>query len=130
MVDLAAFISRYLGRANTGDTPENKGQCVGLVEVWLNLNNKPHVWGNAVDLLANADAKVFRKVMNIPTNNPPPGAVVCWDRTWGAGFGHTAVVLASNVMGLVVFEQNDPTGSPPVVATHSYNGVAGWLVFS
>jgi len=129
MTDLAAFISNYLGKANTGDTPENAGQCVGLVEKWLDANGKPHIWGNAAELLANANPKVYKRTTNIPTNHPPPGAVVCWNSSWGGGAGHTAIVVASNVMGLVVFEQNDPTGSPPVVATHSYNGVQGWLTF-
>ena len=129
MVDLATFISNYLGKANTGDTPGNLGQCVGLIEVWLDANKKPHIPGNAVDLFANADPKFYKKVANIPTNHPPPGAIVCWNGTWGGGYGHTAVVVASNVNALVVFEQNDPTGSPPVVATHNYNGVQGWLTF-
>lgn len=129
MVDLSAFISAYLGKANTGDTPQNAGQCVGLIEKWLDANGQPHIWGNADQLLANADPKVYRRTMNIPTNYPPPGAIVCWDGSWGNGAGHTAIVVASNMMSLVVFEQNDPDGSPPVVATHNYDGVAGWLVF-
>lgn len=130
MIDLAPFIAEYLGKANTGDTPQNAGQCVGLVEKWLDANAKPHIWGNAADLLANADPKMYKRVTNIPTNCPPPGAVVCWNGSWGDGAGHTAIVVAANVMFLAVFEQNDPTGSPPVVATHSYAGVQGWLVFS
>jgi len=130
MTDLAAFIAEYLGKPNTGDTPGNLGQCVGLVEKWLDANGKPHVWGNADQLLDNADRAVYKRVANIPTNAPPPGAIVCWNNTWGGGFGHTAIVVAANVRALVVFEQNDPIGSPPVVATHSYSGVEGWLVFS
>lgn len=129
MADLATFIGQYLGKANTGDTPGNKGQCVGLIEVWLDANKKPHIWGNADQLLANADRKIYKRTTNIPTNNPPPGAIVCWNGTWGAGAGHTAIVVASNVMQLVVFEQNDPDGAPPTVATHSYSGIEGWLTF-
>lgn len=130
MIDLATFIAQYLGQGGTGDTAENKGQCVGLIEVWLDANKKPHIWGNAADLLANADAKAYKRVTNIPTNAPPPGAVVCWNKTWGNGAGHTAIVVAANPQALVVFEQNDPTGSPPVVATHNYTGVVGWLVLT
>jgi len=130
MVDLSTFISKYLGKANTGDTAENRGQCVGLIEAWLDENHKPHIWGNAADLLANADLKAYKLVRNIPTNSPPPGAIVCWDTTWGGGAGHTGIVVAANVNLLAVFEQNDPVGSPPVVATHNYGGVQGWLVFS
>jgi len=98
-----------------------------LIEAWLDVNNKPHIWGNADQLLANADPKVYKRTVNIPTNYPPPGAIVCWDSSWGGGYGHTAIVVAANVNALVVFEQNDPDGSPPVVATHNYNGIVGWL---
>jgi hypothetical protein len=130
MFDLATFVAQYLGKGGTGDTAQNKGQCVGLIEVWLDANKKPHIWGNAADLLANADVKAYKRVMNIPTNAPPPGAVVCWNSTWGDGAGHTAIVVAANPHALVVFEQNDPIGSPPVVATHNYTGVVGWLVLT
>ena len=129
MVDLPTFISNYLGKANTGDTAQNRGQCVGLVEVWLDANKKPHIWGNAADLLNNAPLKFYKVVRNIPTNIPPVRSIVCWDTTWGGGAGHTAIVVASNVNLLVVFEQNDPDGSAPVVATHNYGGVQGWLTF-
>lgn len=129
MIDLAPFISKYLGVANTGDTPGNLGQCVGLIEVWLDANSKPHIPGNAVDLLANADPKIYKKTANIPTNWPQPGNIVCWNATWGAGYGHTAIVVAANVNLMAVFEQNNPIGSPPVVATHNYSGVQGWLTF-
>ena len=125
MIDLATFISQYLGKANTGDTPQNRGQCVGLIEAWLDANGKPHIWGNAADLIANADPKVYKKVTNIPTNNPPPGAIVCWNSTWGGGAGHTAIVVASNVNLLVVFEQNDPDGSAPVLIFFQSTGQRG-----
>ena len=127
MIDLAAFIGKYLGAANTGNTQINKGQCVGLVELWLLNNNKPAIWANAVDLLDTADKKYYKKVVNIPTNEPPPGAVVCWDSTWGNGYGHTAIVVAANVLELVVFEQNNPLGYAPIVSTHGYSHVTGWL---
>lgn len=125
---LSEFIGKYLGVPNVGDTPGNKGQCVGLIEVWLDLNKRPHIAGNAVDLMANADLGTYAIVKNGPLNVPSPGDIVCWDGTWGGGFGHTAIVVAANTMHLAVFEQNDPDGSPPVVATHGYKGVQGWIV--
>ena len=129
MTDLASFISKYLGKANSGDNQANAGQCVGLIELWLDANGKPHIWGNAKDLLNNADLKAFKVVHNNPTNVPPAGAIVCWDYTWGAGDGHTAIVVAANSMHLAVFEQNNPTGHAPLVATHDYSGVLGWISF-
>lgn len=129
MVDIATFIRLRLGVPNTGDTPGNRGQCVGLVEDWLDANLKPHVPGNAKDLLANADRKVYKVTVNAAYNSPPPGAVVVWGGSWGAGYGHTAVVVAANAEWLVVFEQNDPTGALPRVATHTYAGVIGWITW-
>ena len=127
--DLLKFLQAYLGKANSGDTPGNRGQCVGLIELWADANGAPHIAGNAVDLLANADRNAYAMIANGPSNYPPAGAIVCWDGSWGAGYGHTAIVMAANVMQLVVFEQNDPTGAAPLAATHSYGGVAGWLIF-
>ena len=37
-------------------------------------------------------------------------------------------LIAANVGQLIVFEQNDPYGAAPVVSTHSYGGVAGWIL--
>jgi len=127
---LLAFVRSYLGKAGTGDTPGNRGQCVGLIEVWLDRHNLPHIWGNAKDLLANAPPAVYTVVQNGPVNYPSCGDVVVWDASWGGGYGHTAVAIAATSMQLVVFEQNDPDGAPPLVATHGYEGVAGWLHLS
>ena len=127
MVDVLTFVQSFLGKAGTGTNAANSGQCVGLVERWVTLNDHPAIPGNAVDLYANADAGSYAKTPNGPVNYPPKGAIVCWDGTWGGGYGHCAVVLAANAMQLVVFEQNDPEGAAPLVATHSYGGVSGWL---
>ena len=126
-MDLATFISALLGQPNVGDTAENAGQCVGLVERWLDANKKPHIWGDAKDLMKNAPPSVFKVTSNQPLNAPPPGSIVCWDSSWGLGHGHTAVVIAANRTRLAVFEQNNPIGSVPIVWTHGYTGVAGWI---
>lgn len=126
-MDLATFIAGNLGVANVGDTAVNAGQCVGLVEKWLDVNGKKHIWGNAKDLLQQADLKQFKVTRNLPLNAPQPGAVICWNGFWGGGFGHTAVVVAANRNFVVVFEQNNPTGAAPVVNTHGYRDVLGWI---
>ena len=128
-MDLTTFVQGYLGKPNIGDTAGNMGQCVGLVEKWLDANNKPHIWGDAKDLMSQAEASVYKVVQNGPTNFPPAGAIVCWGASWGAGHGHTAIVVAANSLYLAVFEQNDPDGSPPTVATHGYSGVIGWMTW-
>ena len=125
----STFISSFIGIRNVGDTPVNMGQCVGLVEKWLTMNGKPRIPGNAKDLLFPPDLSAFTVIMNAPLNAPKPGDVIVWDGTWGGGFGHCAVVIAASRMLVAVFEQNNPTGSPPTVATHTYSGVAGWIHF-
>lgn len=126
---LSMFIRAYLGAQNTGDTPGNMGQCVGLVEKWLDANAKPRIPGNAKDLIANAPHADYKATVNLPDNYPPPGAIVCWNASWGGGYGHCAIVVASNAMHLAVFEQNNPEGAAPVVATHGYDGVTGWITW-
>lgn len=126
--ELLHFISRYLGAANTGTNPINSGQCVGLVEVWADTIKHPRIAGNAKDMLDLADRQHYEIVANGPSNFPPPGAVVVWGDTWGEGYGHCAIAVAATSMRLVVYEQNDPNGWPPLVATHSYGGVIGWAV--
>ena len=128
-MNLTAFIQQYLGKLNVGDNAVNRGQCVGLVEVWLTANGKPHISGNAKDLVDNADLKVYKTFHNGPTNSPPAGAIVVWSGAWGGGYGHTAIAVAGNADKLAVFEQNDPTGAPCLVATHDYSGVYGWVTW-
>lgn len=124
---LADLIKRYSGKAGVGDTPGNRGQCVGLVEVWTDSLGLPHTWGNAKDLLDQADRAHFLVIRNSPTNYPVRGDVVVWGGAWGGGFGHTGVVLMADVMSLTVFQQNDPTDSRPHPKLYSYSGVLGWM---
>lgn len=121
------FVAKNLGVPNVGTTPGNLGQCVGLSMLWLTQHGVPNMWHNACDLLANADPKYVSVTKNEPGNRPPPGTVICWDSSWGGGYGHTAVVVESNVNTVVTFEQNDPDGHAPQVLTHNYNGVQGWM---
>lgn len=124
---LVQFLGQFLDKPGVGTNDANAGQCVGLVERWLAASGRRSVTGNAVDLLANAPKADLKVIYNTPINSPAPGDIVCWDGTWGNGYGHCAVVIAATDMKLVVFEQNDPAGSPPTVATHDYTGVAGWI---
>ena len=130
MIPLVPFIQQYLDQPNVGDTPENKGQCVGLIEVWLDQNKRPHIWGNAKDLLDNADPHVYRIIKNSPTNFPQAGDVIVWGATWGGGRGHTAVVVAATVNVVASFEANNPEGHNPQILMHDYSGVLGWIRFA
>jgi len=122
------FLNRYNGQMNVGNTPENKGQCVGLIQVWLANLLLPHVWGHAKDLLANADKNVYEVIYNTPIGVPKQGDTICWNSNMGAGFGHTAIVVKADVNTFEVFEQNNPIGSNCHLRTFlNYNNVQGWM---
>ena len=131
---LLEFINRYYGELGVGDTPQNKSECVGLIEVWLDILgiNDPHLWGNAKDLLANADPAKFDIVMNDPNDYhqfPPYGAIMVAGLQWGSGLGHCGVVLRANGYNFSLFQQNDPVGSYPHIKDYSnYAGWEGWLI--
>jgi CHAP domain-containing protein len=124
---LAAFRRTVEGKFAVGNTAGNRGECVGLVEVWLDFLGMPHVWGNAKDLLANAPLPPYRVFLNQPTNFPEPGDVVVWGDTWGGGYGHTGIAVTAAVMEMTIFQQNDPQGSTPHIKLYGYGGVKGWL---
>ena len=125
---VSVFVTKMLGKRNAGTTAANVGQCVGLVECWLQATGGAAIPGNACSLLTNAAAQGRETITNGPTNYPLPGDIVCWDSAWGNGYGHCAVVIAANPNWMAVLEQNDPVGSYCLVATHNYSGVSGWIV--
>lgn len=129
MQALLEFIQKYYDKQNVGDTPENTGQCVGVIEVWLdNLNlNTPHLFGNAKDLLTDADTSKFDVIQNTPDNFPLSGDIMVFGETYGGGVGHTGIVVAADSNTFSLFQQNDPTGSKPSIKTYNYTGVLGWL---
>ncbi|MES3704005.1 SH3 domain-containing protein [Staphylococcus arlettae] len=49
------------------------------------------------------EAKVFQ---NTPSFLPKPGDVVVWNRKYGGGYGHVAVVISATLNSFVVIEQN------------------------
>lgn len=130
---LLDFLNKYFGVAGTGDTPQNKGQCVGLIEVWLDILNvnDPHLWGNAKDLLNNADPAKFDKITNDPNNYnqfPVPGDVLVFGPSWGNGLGHTGIVVRANGYTFSLFDQNNPIGAHPTLTNFpNYAGVTGWI---
>ncbi|SRR5258706_12088506 len=127
-MDLLGFIQKYYRVPKVGDNPQNIGQCVGLIEVFTDSLNLPHTYGNAKDLLANADPNAFDVIHNLPTNFPVAGDIMVWGSQWGGGYGHTGVIVCANVNNFACFEQNNPTGSSPLINNHpNYSGVLGWL---
>ena len=122
---LTDFLAKYYNELKTGNTPENKGECVGLISMWVEELGLPHIWGHAKDLLTNADKNHFKVIKNSIDNYPVAGDIVCWDKTWGGGFGHTGVVIVADKYELDVFEQNP--NAPHIIHHPNYSGVQGWL---
>lgn len=122
--ELKRFIAKYTGVLNVGDTEGNKGECVGLIQEWLNVFGFPQIWGNAIDLLKNADRNFYLVISNSPTNAPQPGDIIVFNYK---PFGHTGVVVTADIMSVTVFESNNPVGSTPRIVKHTYKDVVGWI---
>jgi len=121
-----AFFNKYNGVPNVGNTPENKGQCVGLVMVFIADLGLPHIWGHAKDIYANAGSE-YEKIPNTPEGVPQLGDIIVWNGRMGGGYGHIAIVEKATVDSFTSFDQNYPTGSAPRLVEHTYSSVIGWL---
>jgi hypothetical protein len=129
MITFQEFLNKYNGQTTVGNTPENTGECVGLISVWLDNLGTPHVWGHARDLINNCDKSAYEVEYNTPTGVPKKGDVIVWSSAMGGGYGHTAISTGSgDTTKFEVFEQNNPTGSNCHLRTYpNYNNVIGWF---
>ena len=139
-MNLSDFIAKYKGLGGVGDTEANKGQCVGLVEVWLDNLGLPHLWGNAIDLPKNINPNFYRYILNdltIPSLIPSPGDLIIYkanNALFETGpFGHVSICISSTDTTFTDFNQN--AGTTPAqrvcrVIDHprgSYVGILGWI---
>lgn len=130
MKTLTQFIADLNGKGNIGNTPENKGQCVGLAFAWILNLGQSHFYGHAKDLYSNAPTSEYTKIKNSSSVYPQAGDIVVWDKSAGGGYGHIAVVIGSNKAddSFTVIEQNNPLNAPCRVFTYTnWKGVIGWL---
>lgn len=128
MLSFDEFLSQYNGQQNVGNTPENKGQCVGLVSVWMDNLGIAHEWGDAKDLFDNAGPNSFEKIANTPDGIPQKGDIMVWSGTFNRGPGHTGIATGTgDTNTFECFEQNDPLGSSCHLKTYNYNYVTGWI---
>lgn len=126
---LKDFINKWINKGGVGNTPENKGQCVGLVCVWVDELGLDHIWGNAKDLWKNYNPNQFDFVLNTADAYPIAGDIIVWNENMGGGFGHTAIATGkNNGDAFEVLEQNNPTGAGVRLHTYrNYANVIGWL---
>ena len=118
---LKDFINKWINKGGVGNTPENKGQCVGLVCVWVDELGFDHIWGNAKDLWKNYNPNQFDFVLNTADAYPLAGDIVVWNEKMGGGYGHTAIATGVHQTEgkatdwFEAFSQNDPVGSPCIL---------------
>jgi len=130
---LKDFINKWINKGGVGNTPENKGQCVGLVCVWVDELGLDHIWGNAKDLWKNYNPNQFDFVLNTADAYPIAGDIVVWNEKMGGGYGHTAIATGVHQTEgkatdwFEAFSQNDPVGSPCILKKYSYNNVIGFI---
>lgn len=129
-MNYSEFKAKYMG-VKCGNTAQNMGECVGLISLWMDNLQIPHEWGNAKDLLANADTNYLDVIYNDPKNLnqfPVQGDIMVFGASWGGGYGHTGIIDEATGKDFLLFEQNNPGGNPPEVIGHpNYTGVLGWL---
>lgn len=130
---LTEFIALYNGKTNVGNTPENKGECVGLVVMWILNLGLTHFYGHAKDFYTNAPNPQYTKTKNAPDVYAKAGDIMVWDKTVGGGYGHVAIVVESDPASdtFTVFEQNNPGNVPgracEVTTYKNWAGVIGWI---
>lgn len=130
---LTEFVALYNGKTNVGNTPENKGECVGLVVMWILNLGLTHFYGHAKDFFTNSPNSQYTKINNAPSVYPKAGDIIIWDKTAGGGFGHVAIVVESDPASdtFTVFEQNNPGNVPgracEVTTYKNWAGVIGWI---
>jgi len=122
------FYNQYKGKKDVGNTAGNIGECVGLVSLWMDNFDVPHVYGHAKDLYANAPAEHFKKIPNTPDAIPIKGDIIIWSAGFNGNYGHTGICTGkADINRLEVFEQNNPLGSDCHLREYNYAYIIGWL---
>lgn len=127
-MNLAEFITKYTDEYINFDTIYGP-QCMDLyrqyVKEVLEFPQSELVAG-AADVWTNYPEEYYDRITNGPYNFPIHGDVVIWSRAYGPD-GHIAVAVEADSMKLVCFSQNDPTNTPALEKTYTYNNILGWL---
>lgn len=122
------FLNQYNGQRGVGNTPENKGQCEGLVMKWLEFIGAPMILGHAKDLLTNADHNAYEVILNINSAVPQKGDVIVWDGRINNGVGRCGISTRKGELKIFqVFMANLPEGTGCRLHSYNYDYVIGWL---
>ena len=123
------FLEKYNGRNNVGNTPDNIGQCTGLVNVWIvDWLKKSFIWGHAFDWVNNYNPNDFEFILNTPDYIPQVGDIIVWSKAYNGKYGHVGIATGTGDLDTFeAFEQNDPLGSNSHLKMYKYANVAGGI---
>jgi hypothetical protein len=143
MISYQDFKTRYLGQSMVGDNSANKGQCVGLFEVYNDAQGIPHVYGDAKDIYASAPDQYYDKLPadasiqkgDVFICGKPwgwdPNMIVPGQSTKGGYHGHIGFVdQPMQGQSFLGFEQNGVLATPnkvQLVFHQQRNGFLGFL---
>lgn len=135
MISIDQFFSKWNGKYVDYDHAFGY-QCVDLMRQYVYELENTNAYqvipqtGAAKNIFKNfVNNKWFTKVLNSPTNAPKKGDIVFFGTylfLYGLS-GHVAVCEAADMMNLLTFDQNFPSGSPCHFVKHNYKGILGWL---
>jgi hypothetical protein len=140
-MNLDQFVTKWSGKKVDVDgfPKNNPWQCTDLFRQYCKeVLSKPlycipgDVRGAKYIFSAFTTNKDFTKVYNSPTNIPQKGSIFFFKTSvlppWRFGFaGHVGVVVWADMMNVILFNQNFPTGSPCMLTKFSYKDAQGWL---
>lgn len=122
------FLTKFNGQQGVGNTPENKGQCTGLCNVYIvDYLKKSFIWGDAKDWIYNYNFNDFDFIPNTPDYIPQQGDIIVKS---GGTYGHVAIATGTgDLHKYEVFEQNVPLGGGCRLHTYEdeYKNVLGGL---
>lgn len=108
------------------------GQCVALVAQYCVENNKPIVWGNAIDWANNPIMlNAFDWILNNPSDYnqvPARGDIVIWKGSLPGSGGYGHIAIFDEVLGPDRFQSFDQNwgGANAHFQEHHWDYVLGW----
>ncbi len=97
-------------------------QCTDIVKQYCqDVLGVPPITGNAIDYAKRADF-----IKKTALGHPQPGDIIVFNYP---PYGHTGICNYWSWVGLGLFGQNDPLGSPCIFKDYWYTNVLGWLRF-
>lgn len=111
------FVDRYLNRRVTDPWGNYLGECVSLAKRWIEFNDWPPRWGNAIMWSRGQGGNGYIVVPNKITTVPRRGDFAVFE---SGVYGHIGIVESANLFKMNVLNQNWPLKSPVHFTTFNY----------